>query len=177
MVVEDGPDAPSRVGPPPARRSRRAGAIALLLALSGCGYSLTAGDARMPREAQRVFVRPFENRTTDAEAGALVAAALRQELARRGAEGGTATSARIEGTVEDASYALVVPNPPTYGLSLTVSARLLVGDELVAERRTARSEQWLSGFDPLENEGWRRVALRRAAEAVAKDLLETFQEP
>jgi hypothetical protein len=155
----------------------RASAIALLLAVSGCGYSLAAGAARMPPGAQRLFVRPFENRTTDAEAGALVAAALRQELARRGADGGTEASARIEGTVEDASYALVVPNPPTYGLSLTVTARLLVGDKLLAEQRAARSEQWLSGFDPLENEGWRRVALRRAAEAVAKDIVESFQEP
>jgi hypothetical protein len=153
------------------------GAIALLLAFSGCGYSLGAGAARMPSGAERVIVRPFENHTTDAEVGALVAAALRQELARRGADGGAEARARIEGTIEDASYALVVPNPPTYGLSLTVTARLLVGGELLAEQRAMRSEQWLSGFDPLENEGWRRVALRRAAEAVAKDILESFQQP
>lgn len=157
---------------------RRARSLALLLAASaGCGYSLAAGSGRLPSGAQHVFVRPLENRTTDAEAGALVAAALRQELARRGADGSSGSAARIEGTIEDSSFSPLGLNPPTYRLGLTVSARLFVGEKLLAEQRAARVEDWLSGLDPLESEGRRRLALRRAAEAVAKEIVERFEQP
>jgi hypothetical protein len=152
-------------------------ALILLLALSGCGYSLNAGAGRMPNGAQRVFVRPLENRTTDAEAGALVAAALRQELARRGADAGSEAAARIEGTVDDASFSTLGLNPPTYRLALTVTVRLLVDGKLLAEQHAGRAEDWLSGLDPLESEGRRRLALRRAAEAVARDVIERFEQP
>jgi Lipopolysaccharide-assembly len=151
--------------------------LVLLLALSGCGYSLNAGVGRMPPGAQHVFVRPLENRTTDAEAGVLVAAALRQELARRGAEAGSGATARIEGAVDDASFSALGLNPPVYRLALTVTARLLVDGKVLAEQRAGRVEDWLSGLDPLESEGRRRLALRRAAEAVAKDLIERFEQP
>ncbi len=152
-------------------------ALILLLALSGCGYSLNAGAGRMPNGAQRVFVRPLENRTTDAEAGALVAAALRQELARRGADAGSEAAARIEGSIEDASFGSLGLNPPTYSLSLTVTARLVVSGNTLAEQRVVRAESYLSGLDPLESEGRRHLALRRAAEAVAKDIIERFEQP
>jgi Lipopolysaccharide-assembly len=132
----------------------------------------------MPAGAQRVFVRPFENRTTDAEAGALVAAALRQELARRGADASSEAAARIEGTVEDVSFGvLTVGPPPTYRLTLTVTGRLLVGGKALAERRIGRAEDYLSGIDPLESEGRRRLALRRAADAVAREVVEAFEQP
>jgi hypothetical protein len=157
---------------------RRGRALLAALALSGCGYSLGAGSARMPTGAQRVFVRPFENRTTDSEAGALVAAALRQELARRGAGGGSEAAARIEGAVDDVSFSvLAIGPPPTYRLTLTVTARLLAEGKALAEQRAARVEDYLSGLDPLESEGRRRLALRRAAEAVARDLIERFEQP
>jgi Lipopolysaccharide-assembly len=158
------------------KRLRRSFAAAALIACA-CGYSLGAGSRRLPPTAQRVFVRPLENRTTDAEVGALVAAALRDELARRSADGGADAAARIEGTVEDASFAAVGLNPPNYHLTLTVSARLVVKGNVLAEQRFSRGEDYLSGLDPLESEGRRRLALRRAAEAVAQQIVETFEEP
>jgi hypothetical protein len=132
----------------------------------------------MPTSARHVSVRPFENRTTEAEAGALVAAALRQELARRGADAGSDGAARIEGTIDDASFAVLTAGPPpTYRLALTVTARLLAEGKLLAEQRVGRVEDYLSGLDPLESEGRRRLALRRAAEAVARDVVERFEQP
>ncbi len=131
----------------------------------------------MPAGAQRIFVRPFENHTTDAELGALVAAALRQELARRGADAGSEARARIEGTIDDASSALVGLNPPIYHLNLTVTARLLVDGKALAEQRMGHGEDYLSGLDPLESEGRRRLALRRSAEALARDIVERFEQP
>ncbi len=156
----------------------RAGALALLLAQAACcGYSPTAGAGRMQPGAQRVFVRPFEARTSDAEAGALVASALRQQLARRGGDAGPESPARIEGAVEDTSFSNLGLNPPTYRLSLTVSARLILDGKVLAEQRFQRSEDYLSGLDPLESEGRRRLALRRASEAVARDIVERFEQP
>lgn len=154
--------------------SRRA--LALLFAAAGCGYSLGAGAGRMPPGAQRVFVRPLENRTTDGEAGALVAAALRQELARRGAEGGPEAGARIEGTIEDSAFGPSTVGG-TYRVTLVVWARLVVNGKVVAEQRPGRGEDLLGGQDPLETEGRRRLALRRAAEAVARDIVEGFEQP
>lgn len=158
------------------RRPSLACAFALALAASGCGYSLGAGVGRMPAGAQRVFVRPLENRTTDGEAGALVAAALRQELARRGADGGPDASARIEGSIEDSGFGASSVSG-TYRVTLAVSARLVVNGAVVAEQRPARSEDLLGGQDPLETEGRRRLALRRAAEAIAKEIVERFEQP
>jgi hypothetical protein len=156
-------------------RRRRAVLLAPLLLAIACGYGLHAGESRLPAPATQVFVRPFENRTSDAEAGALVAAAVRRELARRGAEGGADAPARLEGVVEDVTFTAASPNGSSYRLVLTVSARLRAGDAVLGEGRVARAEDWLAGLDPLESEGRRRVALRRAADAAARDLLERLE--
>lgn len=151
-------------------------AIALAtVCLTGCGYGFSAGAGRLPAEAERVFVRPLENRTTDAEAGALVAAALRQELARRGADGESGAPARIEGTVLTSTFS--PSSGTTYALTLQVEARLISGDRQLAETRKSRQEIYLAGTDPLESEGRRRTALRRAAAALARDIVESFEIP
>jgi len=146
-----------------------------LVLTTACGYSLHAGESRLPAPATQVLVRPFENRTSDAEAGALVAAAVRRELARRGADGGADAPARLEGVVEDVTSVAASPNGSSNRLVLTVSARLRAGDAVLGEGRVARAEDWLAGLDPLESEGRRRVALRRAADAAARELLERLE--
>jgi Lipopolysaccharide-assembly len=155
----------------------RAVLVTALALLASCGYSLSAGKNRLPEGAQRIFVRPFEDRTTDAEAGALVAAALRRELARRDAAAGPEAPARIEGAVEETSFGASSPNGTTYKLAVTVSARLVVDGRVRAEQRARREEDWLAGQDPLESEGRRRLALRRAAEALAREIVERFEMP
>jgi hypothetical protein len=149
-----------------------------LLALSSCGYHLAArGAGHLPPGAEQVFVRPLEDRTTDADLGALVAAALRQELARRGASGGPGARARIEGAVDESNFGVSSPNGEVWYARLGVTARLVVDGKVVAQQRAARNEDWLVGQDALESEGRRRLALRRAAEAVARELVERFAQP
>lgn len=155
----------------------RLAAAAAALATASCGYGLAAGAGRLPPGAQRIFVRPLENRTTDAELGALIAASLRNELARRQADAGPEAPARIEGAVEEASFAASSPNGATYRLALVVSARLVVDGKLLAEQRARREEDWLAGQDALESEGRRRLAMRRAADGIAREILERFEAP
>jgi hypothetical protein len=150
-------------------------ALPALLLLASCGYALHAGEPRLPPPATHVFVRPFENRTSDAEAGALVAAAVRRELARRGADGRADAPATLDGVIEDVTFTAASPNGSSYRLVLTVSARLRAGEAVLGEARVARAEDWLTGLDPLESEGRRRVALRRAADVAARELLERFE--
>ena len=153
--------APPR-GTSPAIRS----AVGLLLAcaLGGCGYSAHGSAGRLPRGAEQIFVRPLEDRTTDADAGALVAAALRRELARRGADAGPDAPARIEGAVERVTFGAPGPNGALYRLTLVVST-------------TQRDEDWLAGQDPLESEGRRRLALRHAADEAAREIVERYELP
>jgi hypothetical protein len=155
----------------------RAAVVLAALAWAGCGYGFTAGRSRLPKGAEAVFVRPLENRTTDAEAGTLLAAALRQELARRGAEGGPEAPSRIEGAVERSTHVPSSPGSATWRLALDVEARLLVGEVVVAEQRVHREEDYLGEVDALASEGRRRLALRRAAEAAAREIVERFESP
>ncbi|HEU4385855.1 MAG TPA: LPS assembly lipoprotein LptE, partial [Anaeromyxobacteraceae bacterium] len=156
---------------------RHAVALALIVALAGCGYGFAAGAGRMPAGAESVLVRPLANRTADAEAGMLVAAALRAELARRGAAGGDGAPARLEGTVLESSAALSSPDGSTWLLTLEVEARLLAGDRLLGEVRVRRWESYMGEVDALATEGRRRVALRRASEEAARELLERLEQP
>jgi hypothetical protein len=156
--------------------ARRAASLAAAAALAaGCGYAFTAGGGRLPKGAEKVFVRPLENHTTDAEAGALVASALRTELARRDAAGGAQAHARLEGEVEDVSFGPSGFSGAANHVAITVAARLFVDGNVVAQTRSRRDEEYLSGADPLETEGRRRVALRRAAEAAAREVVERFE--
>ncbi|HEY6106674.1 MAG TPA: LPS assembly lipoprotein LptE, partial [Anaeromyxobacteraceae bacterium] len=145
--------------------------------LTGCGYAFTAGAGRMPAGAESVLVRPLANRTADADAGALLAAALREELARRGAAGGDGAPARIEGTVLESAASLTSPDGSTWRLALEVEARLLAGDRVLGEVRVRRQEDYLGEVDALATEGRRRLALRRAAEAAAREIVERLEQP
>jgi hypothetical protein len=51
----------------------------------------------------------------------------------------------------------------------------VVSERAVAEARAGREEDYLAGQDPLETEGRRRVALRRAAAGAARDLVERLE--
>ena len=158
-------------------RAARPLALVLLAASSACGYAFGAGANRLPPGAERVFVRPLENRTTNAEVGAIVAASLRQELARRNAVGDAGSAAHIEGAVEETSFGASSPNGATYRLTLVVYARLMIGERVLSEQRARRDADWLAGLDPLESEGRRRLAMRRAADGVAREILDRFEVP
>ena len=161
----------------PARTPTHLAPMTALLALAGCGYGFTAGAGRMPPGAESVQVRPLANRTADAGAGALVAAALRDELARRGAAGGDGAAARLEGTVLESAASLTTPDGSTWRLGLAVEARLVSGERVLAEVRVRCHEDYLGEVDALATEGRRRQALRRAAEAAAREIVERLEQP
>ncbi|MCX5730593.1 MAG: LPS assembly lipoprotein LptE [Deltaproteobacteria bacterium] len=152
-----------------------AAALALAAAWAGCGYSATAGASRLPPGAEHVFVPPFANRTADAEAGALVAASLREELARRGTAGGEGAPARIEGVVTRVSAAPVTTQGGTWRLVFEVQARLLVDGKESAAAAVRREVDYLGEVDAIATEGRRRLALRRAASEAARDIVERFE--
>jgi hypothetical protein len=58
---------------------------------------------------------------------------------------------------------------------MRVYGRLVEGDRALKETRVVREEEYLAGQDPLETEGRRRLALRRAAASVARDLVDAFE--
>lgn len=156
-------------------RARPAAALAALgvaLWLSGCGYAVSAG-LRLQGGASRATVRPFENRSSDPSAGAEVAAALRAELARRGAEG---EGAVIDGEARTQGAAATLPGGATARVVLEVRARLSRDGRLVAERTVRREADHLTGADALEGEARRTQALHRLAGEVARALVDAFVE-
>ncbi|WP_242394884.1 LPS assembly lipoprotein LptE [Anaeromyxobacter oryzisoli] len=156
----------------------RAAVVVVLAAVAalaaGCGYSFSqryvaAGGI------DRIHVRAFENRSADPEVGAAVTAALREELARRGAEAGDGAPAWLEGEVRTGESAPSTPGAATFHLSLEVRARLVVDGKTKAERTIRRETDHLSGADALETEGRRAVVLRRLASSAAAELLHALE--
>jgi hypothetical protein len=154
--------------------ARAALSAALLLALSGCGYQVSAGR-KLRGGAERAEVRVFENLSTDPSVGIEVTAALREALARRGVAGDGARAV-FDGQV------LTDPAPPSFAggttqrVALLVRARLQVDGVVVAERHFRREADYLAGADALESEARRAQALRRLAGEAARDVLSAFEE-
>ena len=152
-------------------------AVAPLALALGCGYAFTAGKARMPPGAERVYVPPFANRTGDAEAGAILTGALREELERRGANGGPEAQARIEGVVQHSSFGQYTVDASSYNLILDVQVKLVVRGRVVSEQLAHRQQAYLGEVDALASEARRRVALHQAAAEVAREVVERFEKP
>ena len=159
---------------------RRGGLVAALVGLAagaGCGYAVGSGATRLPAGAERIFVPPLDNRTADAEAGALVAAALREELSRRGAAGGEGASARIEGTVTRSASSPLTTQSGTWRLVFEVEARLTVNGQESARIKVRRDVDYLGEVDAIATEGRRRNAIRRAAKDAALEIVERLETP
>jgi hypothetical protein len=158
-------------------RARIAAALAGLVLATGCGYTVGSGAARLPAGAEKIFVAPFDNRTPDAEAGALLAAALREELARRGAGGGEGAEARLAGTVTRVSSAPLTPQGGTWRLTFDVDARLTVRGQEAAQVKVRREVDYLGEVDAIATEGRRRLAIRTAAGEAAREIVERLEGP
>lgn len=161
------------------RRALLAAALGAAVASAGCGYGVGAGSGgtRLPEGAQTVFVPPLQNRTADAEAGALVAAALRDELSRRGAAGGEGAPARIEGVVTRSAAAPLTTQGGTWRLTLEIQARLVRDGRELARVDVRREVDYLGEVDAIATEGRRRLALRRAAGESAQEIVERLESP
>jgi hypothetical protein len=154
-------------------------------ALAGCGYGFTQRYVAVGG-ADRIHVRTIENRSTEPDLGATVTAALRGELARRGADGGEGAPAVIEGEVTATEPALAstsgapgsagVTSGTTWRIAVELRARLTASAGAPAVERTVRRQaHYLGGGDPLETEGRRALALRRAADEAARELLRSLE--
>ena len=157
---------------------RRSAAIVALHLVVGtaCGYA--AATRYVARGgADRVHVRVFENLSTEPALGAVVTTALRDALARRGADGDEGARAFIEGTVRAGVPVPSTPGGGTWRIALEVRARLVTAGSPIVERTVTRETDYLAGVgnDALETEGRRALALRRVAEDTAREVLDAFE--
>lgn len=149
--------------------------VASALGGAGCGYrAVTAYRAR--GGAQRLHVRAFENDSTDPALGAVLTAALRSELARRGSSAPADAAAQLDGSVRVASG-----TPSSYfnaaqAVTVEIHARLSVDGKLVHELTIQRSEAHQGGADALEAEGRRATALHKLAREAAREVLAAMEE-
>lgn len=160
-------------------RAARTPALAALAAaaLSACGYGFSqryvaAGGV------SRIHVRPFANASTEPELGAAVTAALRAELARRGADAPEGAAAVLDGEVRAGEPALTSTSGArdvTWRVGIEVRARLGGTGAQPVERVVRREVDFLAGGDPLETEGRRALALRRVADEAARELLRSLE--
>ena len=138
-------------------------------ALGGCGYGFAVGGPGLPAGVERVYVPVFENRSTEAEAGALFAEALAHALASAGHIGGAEAPARVEGTVLSVDAAPAATGPDgrgvgIYRIAATVRLSLVDQGQVRCVREIEGAEDFLPTADLLGIEASRRQALRRLAE-------------
>ena len=162
-----------RAARPPRPAGRALGAV-LLLAVAGCGYGFTQRYGAVGG-LDRIHVRPFANASTEAELGAVVTAALRGELARRGAEAPEGQGALLDGEVRATEPVLTSTAGLTWRVGVELRARLAAGTAKPVERVVRRDTDFLAGADPLETEGRRALALRRVAGEAARELLRSYE--
>ena len=136
--------------------------------------SVACGYAPVRRPGQAIKVAAVRNDTAQAEAGGILAAAMRSELAGRGRLGSDA-SAGPELSLELIPLQSIPSASGGDGAAafrLDAQLRLVIGDY---EDRLLESEDYLAGVDVLGTEANRRAALRRLATAAAKEAVERYE--
>jgi outer membrane lipopolysaccharide assembly protein LptE/RlpB len=175
------------------RRERTLLAFALLF-LAACGYHMTASGGALPKNLTSIYVPEFENHTAEAGVGGPLTNEVRRLLDRQGIGGrsdppgteGTlygrivgAGSAPLASKVYNSNVPGAVTNPNAVGdpglyvVSLTVSAKLMRGSEVVSEiNGLSLSEQYLPANDLAAFEANRQNALHRLEHDLAKEIVE-----
>ncbi|HET6439910.1 MAG TPA: LPS assembly lipoprotein LptE [Anaeromyxobacter sp.] len=153
----------------------RAAAL-LCLVLAACGYRVVT-PYRARGGVDHIHVRAFENDSGDPELGAAATAALRDELARRGASAAADAPAQLEGSVRvttgvSASYFSSAAN-----VGVEIHARLSMQGKLLHEVTIQRAESHPGGADPLESEGRRSGTLRKLARDAAREVIRELEQP
>jgi hypothetical protein len=161
------------------RRSKGAASLSLLLLGLGCGYQLQHGSG-LPHGARSVRVAAVDNRTAQAEAGGVFAAALRSELASRGRLAGEGFSGPLLeaelSAIRSAPSAFAAAAAPAFRLEADLKVRLRdSGGAVVYEDTLSSAEDYLAGVDVLGTEANRRSALRRLSAALAQRLVERME--
>ena len=177
---------------PPRRRSARAWVpvlLALVAALSGCGYALVGRGSNIPEDVQRVYLSPFENLTPRAQIEQFITQSIADELLTRrrftlvGGEGdadavlsGTVVSYRATPLTFDADG-----RADEYEVAVTASVlfrRVGSEDALWSNESYLFKENYAleaseEEFFDRENIALEQTA-RRFAETMVSDLLEGF---
>jgi hypothetical protein len=152
-------------------------ALALLSAVSGCGYRLESGTARFKDPSVRMDVSPFANRSTTPDAGAVVAARLREELRRSGFQGSFGSvgpNYLIEGKVREVRSDIFSHGADRFSLenriTLVVDIRVVEvvrGGVLWKESGLSETASFFSGADAQYTEANRRAAFEEVARRMA----------
>jgi len=160
-------------------------ALALLLAAPGCGYRLQSGTERFSDPSARMDLPPFSNLSTTPDAGAWVAARLREELRRsgfRGTFGGAGANYRIEGKVREIREDVFSHGADRFALEyrLTLVAEIRVievvrGGVLWKESGLTETASFYSGTDAQYTEANRRAAFEETARRMAVRLSQTLR--
>ncbi|MHB8878799.1 MAG: LPS assembly lipoprotein LptE [Myxococcaceae bacterium] len=153
---------------------RLAFAMALLVAVFGCGYRFTAGGAPLPEGTREVFAPVFVNRTSEPSVESTFTQSFREQLVRAGVLGGADSEARVEGEVLAIGGAanLLAPGGTglaSYRLSAVVRLRLTRGERVLADTQVSGSEDYPGGADPLQSEANRQAAVKRLAEQMMRE--------
>jgi len=160
-------------------------ALALLTSVSGCGYRLESGTARFTDPSVRMDVSPFANRSTTPDAGAVVAARLREELRRsgfRGTFGNIGPNYLIEGKVREVRSDVFSHGADRFSLenrlTLVVDIRVVEvvrGGVLWKESGLSETASFFSGPDAQYTEANRRAAFEEIARRMAVRLSQTLR--
>ena len=160
-------------------------ALAFLSSVSGCGYRLESGTARFKDPSVRMDVSPFANRSTTPDAGAVLAARLREELRRsgfRGSFGNIGANYLIEGTVRDIRTDTFSHGADRFSLenrlTLVVDIRVVEvvrGGVLWKETGLSETASFFSGADAQYTESNRRAAIEEVSRRMAVRLSQTLR--
>jgi hypothetical protein len=160
-------------------------ALALLSAVPGCGYRLESGTARFTDPSVRMDLSSFANRSTTPDAGAVVAARLREELRRsgfRGSFGNVGANYLIEGKIREVRSDIFSQGADRFSLenrlTLVVDIRVvevLRGGVLWKESGLSETASFFSGTDAQYTEANRRAAFEEIARRMAVRLSQTLR--
>ena len=160
-------------------------ALALLVAVPACGYRLESGTARFTDPSVRIDVSPFANRSTTPDAGAVVAARLREELRRsgfRGTFGNIGPNYLVEGKVREVRSDAFSHGADRFSLenrlTLVVDIRVVEvvrGGVLWKESGLSETASFFSGTDAQYTEANRRAAFEEIARRMAVRLSQTLR--
>lgn len=158
------------------RVNRFAVFLALLLGLSGCGYSFVGGVTNVPPGAETIALPVFGNRTSDAGIETDFTNALALEFNRQG--GGLRVVAppadlTLSGSIDEEYLEGVAYSREVIAVErrvrLRMSARLrnASGQVLWEDPNIRDNEVYAVSDDPLVTEENRRAAIRRIADRTA----------
>lgn len=178
---------PARTIPSAARRAARVLSVLLLVLAPACGYRLQGkAGSSFTDPGIRVDLRPFANESIIPDAGAYLAARLREEMRRNGFRGKFERSQAdyvVEGTVShikeevfsqgEGGFAL------EYRMTFSVSIRVVEitrGTLLWKEDGISDAASFYSGSDFQYTESNRRIAFQAVAQRLARRIGYTLRE-